>query len=331
MKSVFRLRIISSLLCLAILLPAQAGNIKKWKDEFGVTHYGTHVPPQYKDQEHDELSADGIRRKHHDRAKTPEEIEREKALAELREEQRRQKEEQEERDRRLLLLYRTEDDLVMDRDGKLIQLDTQIKLKYTNIRRYKRRLSELQAAAAAAERGGKRLTPQQQGSLQSTQNSIEKSYKMILKHEDEKRARLEEFGYNLKRFRELRRGALRAPNAEIVAKSDIPDLVETAVLCDKGKECDRLWSVAQKYARTHTTTPVDLAAERILVTAPARGLKDVSITVSRLDTQEGGRQERIFMDVQCANFTEGKEFCRGPEVAKIRNNFRAALEQESGS
>ena len=31
------------------------------------------------------------------------------------------------------------------------------------------------------------------------------------------------------------------------------------------------------------------------------------------------------MDVQCADFTEGKEFCRGPEVAKIRNDFRGAL------
>jgi len=34
------------------------------------------------------------------------------------------------------------------------------------------------------------------------------------------------------------------------------------------------------------------------------------------------------MDVQFANFTEGREFCRGPQVKKIRDGFRIALEQQ---
>ncbi len=330
MKSVLRISIVSMTVFLAALLPAQAGSIKKWQDENGQWHYGPSIPPQYKNRAHVELNERGIAIQRHDRAKTPEEIEREKAEAALRAEAAKLKEAQEERDRRLLLLYRTEDDLVMARDGKLAQLDTQIKLKHTNIRRYKKRLSELQAKAAASERSGRQLTPRLKDNLRSTQSSIETSYRMILKHEDEKRARIEAFNYDLRRFRELRKGSHRAPNADVIAKSDIPDLVETAVLCEKGAECDQLWGVAQKYARTHTTTPVDLAAERILVTAPARNLKDISITVSRLDVKKGSDQERIFMDVQCAHFTEGKEFCRGPEVAKIRNDFRIALEGESG-
>jgi len=329
MKSVFRFSIIGSIVLLVALPPTQAGGIKKWVDENGVTHYGTHVPTRYKDKQHQVLNKDGIVIERRDRAKTPEEIERDKALATLRAEQQKLKEEQQERDRILLNLYRNEDDLVMARDGKLSQLDGQIRIKHKEIRRLKNRLSEFQITAASVERGGKQLTPKQLSALQTTQRSIEKSYAMILAQEDEKRATVEKYNFDLARFRHLRKHAARAPNADVIKESDIPDLVETAVGCTKGGECNRLWQVAQEYARTHTTTPVDLTANRILVTAPPRDLKDISITVSRLDDKDGGG-ERIFMDVQCANFTEGKEFCRGPMVKKIRHEFRTKLEQSSG-
>lgn len=324
MNRLQRLCILPLLIAGVTVATAEAGSFKKWVDENGVTHYGTVVPPQYIDKGHSELNERGIEVRRYERAKTEEEIERDRALAALRAEQKKLLEEQQARDRILLNLYRNEDDLVMARDGKIAQLDAQIRLNHNEIRRLKSRLSEFQAAAAAAERSGKQLTKRQQENLDSTQRSIEKSYAIILGKEDEKRATLEEYNYDLDRFRKLRKGAARAENADVVAKSDIPDLVDTAVRCEQAAECDRLWSIAQQYARKHATTPVDLSADRILVTAPPRKARDVSITVSRLeDYQYGG--ERIFMDVQCVRFTEGTEFCRGPEVGAIRDNFRIAL------
>jgi hypothetical protein len=304
--------------------PAQAGTIKKWVDENGVTHYGTAVPPRYVDKEHSELNRRGIEVKRHDRALTPEEIEREKALAALRAEQQKLLEEQQARDRILLNLYRNEDDLVMARDGKLTQLDGQIQLAHKEIRRLKDRLSEFQADAARAERSGKKLTERQQANLQSTQRSIEKSYAMILRREDEKLATIEKYDFDLARFRKLRRTGAPAEDAGAVKRSDTPDLVDTAVRCTEPAECTRLWDKAQDYARQHATTPIDLAADRILVTAPPREIRDISITVSRLSDEELGG-ERIFMDLQCVRFTEGQEFCRGPEVQTIRDNFRGFL------
>ncbi len=303
---------------------AQAGSFKKWVDENGVTHYGTSIPPEYQDRAHSELNTRGIEVKRHDRAKTPEEIERDKALAALRAEQQKLLEEQQARDRILLNLYRNEDDLVMARDGKIAQLDAQIKLTHNEIRRLKTRLSEFQGRAAAAERAGRQLNKRQRDNLDSTQRSIEKSYAIILSKEDEKRSTLEQYDYDLARFRKLHQGGVRAANADVVAKSDIPDLVDTAVRCNGDQECLKLWEIAQKYARDNATTPIDLAADRILVTAPPRETRDVSITVSRLiDRTDGG--ERIFMDLQCVSFTEGQEFCRGPEVEAIREKFRDAL------
>ncbi|MGB5453538.1 MAG: hypothetical protein WBM71_15305 [Sedimenticolaceae bacterium] len=330
MTSVFRLLIINSIVFLIALSPAQAGNYKKWVDENGITHYGKSIPPQYRDRAHSELNELGIEVRRYERARTEEEIERDKALAALRAEQQLLLKEQQARDRILLNLYRNEDDLVMARDGKIAQLDSQIKLSHKEIRRLKDRLSEFQAAAAAAERSGKSLTPRQQTNLESTQRSIEKSYAMILGKEDEKRATLERYDYDLTRFRQLRQGGSRSANADVIAKSDIPDLVDTAVRCEDTGECNRLWEIAQRYALEHATTQVDLAADRILVTAPPRNARDISITVSRL-IDDSNDSERIFMDVQCVGFSEGKEFCRGPVVGTIRNDFRTALGAGQGN
>lgn len=319
-------RTLPLLIITALLLAAsaQAGSIKKWVDENGLVHYGTAVPPRYKDKAHSELNERGIEIRRHDRARTDEEIERDKALAALRAEQQKLLEEQQARDRILLNLYRNEDDLVMARDGKIAQLDGQIRLNHNEIRRLKARLSEFQAAAAAAERSGKPVSRQQQANLDSTQRSIEKAYAVILGKEDEKGDTMERYALDLKRFRQLRRTGARAENADLVKKSDIPDLVDTAVRCTDPARCDRLWRIAVDYARQHATTAVDLEADRILVTAPPRTPRDISITVSRLEDHQNGGQ-RIFMDVQCTRFTEGREFCRGAEVQAIRNNFRAAL------
>jgi hypothetical protein len=320
-----RARSIASLAAFCVLLTSGsglAGTIKKWVDENGVTHYGTSVPPQYKDKAHSELNRRGIEVKRHERAPTPEEIEQQEALAALRAEQQKLLEEQQARDRILLNLYRNEDDLIMARDGKIAQIDSQNKITHKEIRRLKARLSEFQAIAAQAERTGKNLNAKQRANLESTRRSIQRSYAIILAREDEKQATIESYNYDLERFRKLRQGSRRATNTE-VARSEIPDLVETAVRCSAA-ECDALWAKAQAYARQHATTPIDLAADRILVTAPPREKDDLSITVSRIaDERQGG--ERIFMDLQCERFSEGQEFCKGAEVTAIRENFRAAL------
>jgi hypothetical protein len=317
---------------LACLVASQveAATIKKWVDENGVTHYGTTVPPQYVEKGYSELSDQGIELKRRERAQTPEEIRRAEALAELRQEQERLREEQEERDRILLNLYRNEDDLVMARDGKIAQVDGQLRLKHSEIRRLKERLSEHQARAAEAERQGRRLPQRQLDVLDTTQRAIERAYATVLAKEDERRGIIDKYDYDLRRFRTLRQSTPRARNADEILQSEFPELVDTAVHCDTAADCNRLWDLAQTYALAHATTPVDLQADRILVTAPPRELRDISITVSRLSVKQEG-VERIFMDVQCANFSEGRVFCGSDAVQAIRNDFRSTLMAASGS
>jgi hypothetical protein len=316
----------SSLVLVSVLLAvsAHAATFKKWVDENGITHYGTTVPPQYRDQGHSELNNRGIEVNRVDRAPTPEELEQQRALEALRAEQQKLLEEQQAKDRILLNLYRNEDDLIMARDGKIAQIDGQNKITHQEIRRLKARLSEYQAAAAKAERAGRSLNQKQQAGLENTRRSLERSYSAILAREDEKQATIERYNADLMRFRQLRKGHGRSENA-VVAAPETPDLVETAVRCSDPATCDRLWEKAQAYARAHATTPVDLAAGRILVTAPPREKRDISITVSRLDDPKSGG-ERIFMDLQCVRFSEGREFCRSPEVRTLREQFRPTIQ-----
>ena len=78
---------------------------------------------------------------------------------------------------------------------------------------------------------------------------------MILGKEDEKRATLERYDYDLTRFRKLRQGGRRAANADVIAKSDIPDLVDTAVRCRRAPN-------ATGCGRSPRTTPANMQRPR---------------------------------------------------------------------
>jgi hypothetical protein len=34
---------------------------------------------------------------------------------------------------------------------------------------------------------------------------------------------------------------------------------------------------------------------------------------------------RLFLDLQCRDTTQGREFCKGPRASKVRDGFRAAV------
>lgn len=307
-----------------MLTSANAATFKKWVDENGVVHYGTSIPQRYSGQGHTELNERGIAVEHAPKAKSKEERARERALEELRAEQRRELEEQQAADRVLLNMFRTEDDLVMARDGKIAQVDAQIMVKQKQIERLKERLAKWQAVAAEAERKGSDLNAKQQENLNNTQSQIEVAYADIVQKEANKQKISSRFNQDLDRLRELRNRRLIAAEADKEKKQETPyALVESAILCTSDAECERLFPQAVAYGLKYATTPVQVQGERIMMTRAARERHDVSITVSRISTDG---QERIFLDVQCQRSVSGRVHCEKPEVQKIRRNFRATLQ-----
>ncbi|HHI77149.1 MAG TPA: DUF4124 domain-containing protein [Gammaproteobacteria bacterium] len=323
-------RALIALLTLSLASAVSAASIKKWVDENGVTHYGTSIPPEYAQKGHVELNERGIPVKKVDRAPTPEEIARRRELEELRKAQERIVEEQRARDRVLLNMFRSEEDLVMVRDGKLAQIDAQIKVKKARIEALKRSLSKWQAKAAARERKGRKPTPKQIENLENIQKQLENTYAGIVEKEADKKRIAQRYAYQLERFRELKRG-FRAESAKDVRPAPkearvIP--VEGAYICRDAAQCDRLWPLAKTWTRSHATTPVEVIGERILVTRAPKKPTDISLTVSRL--KKNG-VERLFLDVSCLKSVSGRRFCQTAPVQALRGRFVEAMQRAAAA
>ncbi len=307
--------------CLAIGNQAEAARFKKWVDENGITHYGTSVPPQYINQGHRELNALGIEVHRKGATKTPEERAREKELARLRAAQQRLLQEQEARDRLMLNIYSNEDEIIMTRDGKIAEIDAQIKHKHGEIKRLKKRLAKLQGIAANTEIRGAQLQESRENDLTDTQHQIENGYAVIMDLENSKTRVRSKFNGDRERYLQLKNISTTDIQPKEQSKTQTT-MVDTAVTCSSKEHCDQLWKKAQDYAEKHATTKIQTRGERILMTRPPTLAEDISITVSRI-VQD--KSESIFLDLQCASGPTGQTFCKTVEVEKIRSSFRKAL------
>lgn len=315
------LRLLSFCLFLTAALAAQASGFKKWVDENGQVHYGAAVPPQYIDQEHSELNARGLEIHRTERAPTAEEIAEQQALERLRAQAQRAAAEQRARDRLLLNMYRTESDLLAIRDGKIQQLDAQISSKKTQIERLKKRLSQWQERAAAAERRGRKLTPKQQENLDATQRQIESAYEQVAEKQSDRQDLNEHYARELRRFRELK-GIDNQADADQDASTQGDVAIPGRFTCSSIAHCDHLWGIAKAYVREHADTGIEISGARIYMTKPPELAQQLALSVTRLSSHG---KEQLFLDAQCHPSANGRALCESERVRKIRSAFNADL------
>lgn len=313
------------LLIVVVSQPASA-KLYKWVDEQGNVQYSDKLPPAVVKKPHEKLDRRGLIIDKTGRAKTPEEIAEEERVRKLQEETQRQIAMQKAKDRVLLNTYRSEDDIILARDGKLATIDSQIRITYTNITRLKDRLSGYKQRAAKRERQGKGIPVQLQTGIGNTRREINDSYASILRQEKDKDTIRNKYAQDLQRFRNLSK--LKADNqAEILAENErVKDdaIVKTVLRCRDSAHCDQLWEKAKAYARKHATTRVYVDSERIFITQPPRKNDDLSITASRLRPRKD-KEELIFLDIQCKKEIATDTWCKRPEAIEIRENFRPTV------
>ncbi|WP_456413238.1 DUF4124 domain-containing protein [Thiolapillus sp.] len=318
---------ISFFLALLIVISHSANaKLYKWVDEEGNVQYSDKLPPAAVKKPHEKLDRHGLVIDRKGRAKTPEEIAEEERVKRLREETQRQIAEQQAKDRVLLNSYRSDDDIILARDGKLATIDSQIRITYTNITRLKERLSGYKQKAANLERLGKAISAQLQTSIDNTRKEINDSYASILRQEKDKDTIRSKYAQDLERFRTLSK--LKADNrAQILAETERKNddaIVKTVVHCQDLTHCNNLWNKAKTYAKKYATTPVYVDSDKIFITQPPRKNEDLSITVSRLRPRKD-QAELIFLDIQCKKEVATDTWCKRPEAIKIRENFRTAI------
>ena len=194
--------------CLAMLLvatPASAAKIKCWTNKEGVRECGNVLPPEYAQQGHDELNAQGITVKRHERALTPEEMAERKRQKEEEEARKLAKEEQERQDRILLNTFANEDEILMARNGKITAIRTEIRLTNKSLNKAKERLRDLRKRAANLERAGKPVPANINNDIKSTQKQIDNYDKFIQSKKDEQIKINNQFESDMKRYKQLRR------------------------------------------------------------------------------------------------------------------------------
>ena len=321
-----RKRLIAKGLLLSLLLapPILSAKLYKWVDENGEVHYSDKVPSQYQKGAHSELDKRGIQRKQVDAAKTKEEIAKEQELERLRAEQQRLIEEQWKEDQVLLRTFRSEDDILMTRNGSITAVDVTIQVTRSNIRRMKFKLAEMQQRAAQIERQGRAVSQKQLQSIESTRRQLKESYTAIIRQEQKKEVIRTKAASDLDRFRKLKK--LNEENKSPVEELKPFSLLDTVVVCENDAQCDSAWKKAEKYVRKHASTRLQILSGSIIMTAAPVSDKEISLTVSRI-IEKDQPGAKLFLDLQCRATKEGKALCATPEMEEIRMGFRTFLSE----
>lgn len=193
-------------LLFSIGLPAGSAQakIKCWTNSDGIRECGNDVPPEYAQQGHDEINAQGIRVKRHERARTEAELAEDARLKAIEDEKKRLAEEQAMHDRVLLSTFASEDEIIMARDGKITSIKTEIRLTNRSLAKAKERLNTLRKQAANLERAGKPVTEKLTNDIQQAQAQIEDYHAFVMSKQAEKDQIHQQFETDVNRYRKLR-------------------------------------------------------------------------------------------------------------------------------
>ncbi|WP_200283556.1 DUF4124 domain-containing protein [Rhabdochromatium marinum] len=309
---------------LVLPLSAAAQQLYRWVDDDGKVHFSDRLPPAATDKARVELSKEGVPLRTVDRAKTRDEWLQEQELERLRKEQQALIDQQRNEDQVLLRSYRTADDLIMMRDGKIAAVDVMIQQLKGNIRRLQNRINRLQSDAAELERAGKPVYPQLERNIAATKENIQSDLAVILRHERTKQGIYEQFAEDMERFRRLKNVR------ELVQKEDKRNILlglDNLVPCANDRECDLLWGQAVGYVEANATQPIESLSDTVVITAAPQDEGDISLIVSRIpnDPKHPEANAVLFLDLQCLSYLQAASACRTDQRLEVLEGFRTAL------
>lgn len=198
----FTLFILSLVLAVAAF-PAQA-KMYKWVDEQGQIHFGDKIPLKYIGNEHHVLDHRGLVIKHHEAAKTPEQILDAKRLEKERKKAALIKKKQKQRDRVLLDTFTTVRDLVLARDSRLDSIDAQIQLSDSIIADSSRNLVSLQQRIADIQTSNREVPVDLHQRITNEKEQVAVQGMVRGKHKKRRQDIAVQFEGYLTRFKELK-------------------------------------------------------------------------------------------------------------------------------
>jgi hypothetical protein len=319
--------LIAILLCSALPLSSYAGKLYKWVDDQGRTHYSDKLPPTETHRARSHLDEQGITVKEVDAAKTAEELKKEAEEERLRLERQRILEKQQALDRVLLRTFRSEDDILMTRNGQLQAVESHIGVTHSNIKRLKTTLDDMQRHAALRELRGKPLSKKMQQDIEIKRHALQDAYRSIIEREHHKNRIRQSFARDLQRFRELKK-LKKDDNPVVEADETFSNALQNVYDCQEDKHCEKPWQLAKQYLKKHNTTPIKVDGNNIIITAEPLEEGDISISMSRIEDPNKGGNTVIFMDLQCKSGMASDIPCeKTDEIKQIKAGFQSSLRQ----
>lgn len=176
----------------------------KWVDENGLIHFGDKIPTKYLVKEHDELNEHGVKTRHREAAKTPEQkaeerrLERERKKVELAEKKKKQ------RDRVLLDTYTTERDLIVARDSRLDAVNSQIRLAETIISDSSKKIDSMEAQVTEIKASNREVPVDLYDRIDNEKQQVVVQTKVMENHKKRSIEIAEQFNGYIERFKVLK-------------------------------------------------------------------------------------------------------------------------------
>lgn len=195
----------------ALAADTKGARIKKCQDAQGRWHYGDEAADACAQSKVIELDTRGIKRNVIDAPLTEAELKARAAGLEETEKARKLAEQQKRRDDQLLATYAVEDDIILSRDRKLADIDTQIKSSEATLGSLKKSLARIQAQAADEQRGGKPVSEQTTKTIAANEAQVAKHQTHIDDLKKEQETVRTQFQTDIERFRELKKKSVAPP------------------------------------------------------------------------------------------------------------------------
>ncbi len=311
---------ISALLTASMGFAQNSTYIKCWKNAEGLTECGNRVPREYYNKRIRYIDETGITRKVKERAKTREEIQSEKELANLLKLEADQKRKSKEYDQILLKTYLTIDDLLNSLKSKLDIINSRSKILQSTIELKKRQFGNLVRQAANTERSGRQISAPLAQKLDTSRNEIRNLQAQISSEEAKTREIKKVFAHDVERFMISKSSRLKY---SLSTPSEARKLHATRLNCLSKEQCRLLWDRSIDFIKEFSTRAIIYHTDRIVVTDEPVKHQDIAMSLTLLDTRASETKKELVFQIRCNPERIGQDFCNSEEITDLLTEFKS--------
>ncbi|WP_105074738.1 DUF4124 domain-containing protein [Chromatium okenii] len=294
----------------------------RWVDDNGMVHYADRIPPTQVNQGHTTLNPEGIRTEVVPPAPTAEDLKRAAELERQQAENARRAEEERVANQALLKRFRSLEDLILAREGRVAAVDAINQTTRDNLRLLQRRLRELHQQQASRKPTDSSLPATLQADIVRVEEQIRTAYTTIVTQEFQKVAIRAEFDQLQTRYVALKNNA--QPNATLLPPPATEVLASNIVRCFGAENCQRDWERARAYVRALPDIREEINGAGLLMVMQQDDDEDRLLTLVWIQ-QPADTAVYLYLNLECKNRLTASLLCTNAGALTARDGFRAAL------